>query len=593
MKTKVNRNFFWCEKFVEELYAGGVKYACISPGSRSTSLTLAFARNKKIKTFVNIDERSSAFFALGLAKKTNMPVVLVCTSGTAAAEFYPAIVEAYQQRVPLIVCTADRPKYLYNTGANQTINQIDLYKNHIRWFVDAGLPELTKDALLRIIRYANHAVDVAVLDDKGPVHINFPFEKPFEPDAYTDEIDDDILNISFKETKSITRKKFEKVSESSVFDEIYRSVKNLERGLIIAGPDNYNKERIELIIKVSERLNYPILADALSQVRFSSVDSNNLICNYEEIFRNEQFINEYKPDIILQFGRTPISKTFEKYFEKNSLNRILINKYADRFDPAGTAKMILPFASYQFCGEMLYRLDHENFKRKHNKWRNAYLNAELVIEKQKSAMIYSADFPNETRILDEVLQAVPSLSSVFISNSLPVRDLNRFTSWLPKDLKIFFNRGASGIDGIISTAAGVCAADGKQAYLVTGDLAFYYDMNVLPLLKRLNIPLNIILINNNGGAIFSSLPVSKNGNHYFDDYFLTPHNLDFGSIVKGYGLYHHEVTSWEDLKKEILPVNGTVSPRIFEIKTDPAASAELRKKYSEKVSVTFEKELII
>ncbi|OGV05753.1 MAG: 2-succinyl-5-enolpyruvyl-6-hydroxy-3-cyclohexene-1-carboxylic-acid synthase, partial [Ignavibacteria bacterium RIFOXYB2_FULL_36_7] len=196
MKKKINRNYFWAETFIKELSSIGVKYACISPGSRNTALTLAVANNKKIKSFVHIDERCSAFFALGIAKASGTPVILLCTSGTATAELYPAIIEAYQQRVPLIICTADRPPELLNTGANQTINQNNLYKNHIRWFFDAGLPEPIQRRIRHIKAIAKRAVYESLVRSKGPVHLNFPFRKPFEPDEFTDEVDSEVIKAA-------------------------------------------------------------------------------------------------------------------------------------------------------------------------------------------------------------------------------------------------------------------------------------------------------------------------------------------------------------------------------------------------------------
>ena len=187
-KIKVNRNILWAETFVEVLVNAGVKFACISPGSRSTPLTYAFTTNKKIRSFSIIDERSSGFFALGLAKTSRHPVVLVCTSGTAAAEFYPAIIEAYQSKIPLIVCTADRPPELQNVGANQTINQDNIYTNHIRWFNNAGLPQATTKGLTKIAKIAKQATIECCINHIGPVHINFPFKEPFEPDSFTDEV---------------------------------------------------------------------------------------------------------------------------------------------------------------------------------------------------------------------------------------------------------------------------------------------------------------------------------------------------------------------------------------------------------------------
>ena len=192
-KTKVNKNFIWAKAFVNQLCDLGVRYACISPGSRSTPLTLAFAEQKKIKSFVHIDERVSGFFAMGLAKASGLPVAIVTTSGTATAELYPAIIEAYQQRIPLIICTADRPPELLNTGANQTINQWNLYKNHIRWFKYFGLPQLSVKRIINLQKIAVRAFETSLIKNKGPVHLNFPFRKPLEPNSFTDEVEDEIL----------------------------------------------------------------------------------------------------------------------------------------------------------------------------------------------------------------------------------------------------------------------------------------------------------------------------------------------------------------------------------------------------------------
>lgn len=591
MKIKVNRNYLWSEIFVRELQSNGVKYACISPGSRSTSLTLAFSKNKNIQCFVNVDERSGAFFALGLAKRSNTPVAVICTSGTAAAELYPAIIEAYQQRVPLIICTADRPFFLYNTGANQTINQIDIFKNHIRYFTDPGLPEMTKLAISKLINKTNKALDIAMFVDKGPVHINFPFDKPFEPDTYTDEIDKDLMGLTYKKSEDNIDYNPYELSDTKDIIRVHKLVKQFEKGLIIAGPDSYNSERLKCLIELSRILNYPVLADGLSQLRFSSQSGDSILTNYEEMFNNEDFIRKYKPQIILQFGRTPISKSLETYFNKIDVDRILINKYGDRFDPARKVKNIVALPPQQFCNELCNMLMDENFMRKPNSWFEVFYKAEVSIEKIKNKIINMAAFPAESRIINEVLEAVPYGSTVFVSNSLPVRDFDRFASKTPKDIKVFFNRGASGIDGIISTAAGISAAEGKPVYLITGDLAFYYDLTILAYLKKLNIPLIIVLINNNGGAIFNSLPIATIGNHVFEKYFITPQDLNFSNIIKGFGVQYSQIKAWENIAKKLVPKKVWKEPVVLEIKTDPKESANLRKHYREKVNVTLSKEI--
>ncbi|HUX59756.1 MAG TPA: 2-succinyl-5-enolpyruvyl-6-hydroxy-3-cyclohexene-1-carboxylic-acid synthase, partial [Ignavibacteriaceae bacterium] len=244
MKIQVNRNILWSETFVRELVSCGVKYASLSPGSRNTPLTLAFAQNKKIKSFVHVDERSSGFFALGIAKATNSPVAIVCTSGTATAELYPAIIEAYQQRIPLIVCTADRPPELRGRGANQTINQNNLYKNHIRWFYDAGLPEMTIERISKLKEETNKAFHKCLFSAKGPVHINFPFKKPFEPKTFTNEIDEDTLRFAENTAKNnlyALPESESTISRKSWINDISKLVSARTQGIIIVGPGNFGK----------------------------------------------------------------------------------------------------------------------------------------------------------------------------------------------------------------------------------------------------------------------------------------------------------------------------------------------------------------
>ena len=284
-KIKVNRNNFWTEVFVKQLNSAGVKYACISPGSRSTPLTFSFAKNKKIKCFVNIDERSSAFFALGIAKASKTPVAVVTTSGTAAAELYPAIIEAYQQRVPLIICTADRPPELLNTGANQTINQHNLYKNHIRWFKNVGLPSLKRLKLRRLQQTAFRAVEFSTLKDKGPVHLNFPFRKPLEPFTFTDEVDSLLfknINSNVKILKPSKKKlDIEKLKKSKIFKEIVDVIESEHEGLIIAGPMEYDNNLRKQLTYISSLVGYPIIADASSHLRFNIIKNDkNILSNY-------------------------------------------------------------------------------------------------------------------------------------------------------------------------------------------------------------------------------------------------------------------------------------------------------------------------
>jgi len=578
---KINRNILWTETFVNELSSAGVKYACISPGSRNTPLTLAFAGNKKIKSFVHIDERSCAFFGLGLAKSSRSPVVLVSTSGTATAEFYPAIIEAYQQRIPLIVCTADRPPELLDCGANQTINQNNLYKNHIRWFLDVGLPEPITRRIKHIKVVARRAVYESLIRSKGPVHLNFPFRKPFEPDAFTDDVSQEILDLANE--LSFDKEEFFKEDEKNIsnekwFIEIFNHLKNFEKGLIIAGPENYDPAFHRKCQELSQELGYPILADGASQLRFGSHNKNNVLSNFEGFLRSEFFVNNNKPDVILQFGRTITSKAMDIYLEKCSAARFMINEFGDWFDPSNKATAAVSCKPFLFCEKMLKIIRSEKIDRKINGWQNTFIEAEKISNSIKSEIINESDSINEARIVNEIIINLPENSHIMISNSMPIRDFDYFAGNTNKNITIYNNRGASGIDGIISTALGIAADRNKPAFLITGDLAFYYDLNGLLAAKKYSIPLIIILINNNGGGIFEVLPISKYKD-VFDEFFLAPHCLDFSYFVKGYSGNYSSIEDWEDFRKTFSSALKSNKFSVLEIKTDAAKSLELRKKY--------------
>ena len=587
MKIKINRNILWTETFVNELVLAGIKYACISPGSRNTPLTLAFANNKKIKSYVLVDERSTAFFALGLAKSSNTPVAIVCTSGTATAEFYPAIIEAYQQRVPLIVCTADRPPELLDVGANQTINQNNLYKNHIRLFVDIGLPELTIRRLKHIKSTARRAVYESFIKSKGPVHLNFPFRKPFEPEFHTDEVNRNI--IDYAKTNGRDKKTFAELEErknlknEKWFKDIANFLMTVKKGLIIAGPENYNPAFSQIIVKLAKRLNYPILADGCSNIRFGNHDKDLIITNYDAFLRSDSFAKKIKPEFIVHFGRTITSKALDTFLENCNAPRYMINDYGDWFDPSNKSLAAYDCKPYSFCERMDEFLEEEKFIRKPEDWLNTYLTADKKTAKMKMRLIDGSPSFDEPCIISEIVNELPDNSQIMISNSMPVRDFDYFASNTGKKLTVFNNRGASGIDGIISTALGIKCGSNKTTVLITGDLAFYHDLNGLLAAFKYSLPLIIILINNNGGGIFEILPISNYGK-IFKDYFIAPLNLEFSHFVKAYKGNYKKIKDRKIFQNTFKDSLKKKNFSVIEIPTDSRKSLMLRKKFWREVS---------
>ncbi|TSA27588.1 MAG: 2-succinyl-5-enolpyruvyl-6-hydroxy-3-cyclohexene-1-carboxylic-acid synthase [Ignavibacteriales bacterium] len=576
MKLSINRNTFWCDVFVHRLAELGVRYACISPGSRSTPLTLAFASNKSINLFPIVDERSSAFFALGIAKNTQSPVAVVTTSGTAVAELYPAIIEAYYQRVPLIICTADRPPALRNSGANQTINQQNIFKNHIRYFVDAGLPDLKN------LNYINDLADKLILNssllDKGPVHINFSFEKPFEPRSYTDKIEITKIQKIFSKSSLVLNQNKQSAID---FDDLIKKFQGTVRGIILVGSNNYNKDFTKNLVQFSKTFGYPIYADGSSSLRFGSHSKEYFIDNFTAFARIKNFQKYFDPKLIIQFGGTPTSNVLLEFFKNSKAEKILVNEFGDRNDPSHSAKKIFAINPTEFCSSILKNIGR-NIKRD-SCW---LIDLQVMNNKAaelKNELIYNAEFPFEGRIANELINSLPKKSNLMISNSLPIRDIDFFASSNNKNINIFSNRGASGIDGINSTALGIAKTSKDPTYLLIGDLAFYHDMNGLHNAIKYKIPLTVILINNNGGGIFESLPISDYKEFLLEN-FLTPLELDLSKLVKAYGGKFNRIKNWKEFSSVISSSKKNKKITVLEIRTNAKKSKGLRDKYWKAVS---------
>lgn len=580
MQIKINRNYFWSNIFIDQLVEYGVKYACISPGSRSTSLTYAISQNNKIKSFVIIDERTSGFFALGISKQTKSPVLIVTTSGTATAELYPAIIEAYQNRVPLIICTADRPAYMRNTGANQTINQDNIYKNHIRFFYDAGLPKLDVKKIKSFKENIVKATNIAVSEDIGPVHFNLPFEKPLEPDSFTDSIDESIISCALPIKFSVDKQISLKSSLKKDTESIAALLKKNCCGLITIGPGNFSDEFINLLQMFSTKFALPIFADASSGLAFKAKRITNLISNFDAILRTKEFSKIFTPKIVLHFGRTATSPRLEEFVKNSKSKRFIINRFGDMFDSSKSSSIIKTseenflssFSDYefQFKDESLSKL-------------TSLKSLDTDIDKIKLTSFHNFEKLNETAILLNILEAIPPNSNLMIGNSIPIRDLDFFSSILNKNINVFQNRGASGIDGITSTALGICSQSKNPTYLITGDISFYYDINSLLIAKQNKIPLIVILINNNGGSIFRFLPIS-NHKAVLEKYFLTPTNLSFKKLSEAFEVDYKELKTYQDILNHIKVSTVRKTTVVYEIKTNSEYSLSVRKKYWAKVN---------
>jgi 2-succinyl-5-enolpyruvyl-6-hydroxy-3-cyclohexene-1-carboxylate synthase len=584
--------------FVDELVAAGVENVCMCPGSRSTPLALAFERHPNIKTWMHLDERSCAYFALGIAKVYSVdPVVVLCSSGTAAVNFAPVVVEAFHSHVPLIVLTADRPPELQGLGANQTIDQVNLYGSAVKWFVNMPLPEAS-DHMLRYVRMvARRSQIIAAREGAlGPVHINFPFREPLIPSGHEPKPKPEIKRSVEEEAE--TKRILDEIAnrERSTRDEI-TDIRNgqdpetdalpptrpgtleweferAKRPLIVCGPDSYVDST--RLVRLTSRFPVPVLADALSGLRWQSVFTSPAVLSfYDSYLRDSALCDVLKPDFILRFGAQPTSKPLQTFLQRNSdLPQFVFTHPGLWPDPDLTASRV--HHEGRDPGSVVSDLLAVRRREDTEGWLAAWVEAE---SRTRQAIEH---FLDEEGSLNEVsavvdLAAVNQIHSVVAGNSMPVRDIDAFYPTSDQRVTyVYANRGASGIDGVVSTALGAAARAYGLIVLVIGDLSFYHDMNGLLAAKRFGLRATIVLINNDGGGIFSFLPQHDDTEH-FEALWGTPHGIDFSHVAGLYGVGFQRVTTREEYKAALKASFSADGVQVIEIKTDREENLRLHR----------------
>ncbi|MCY4073581.1 MAG: 2-succinyl-5-enolpyruvyl-6-hydroxy-3-cyclohexene-1-carboxylic-acid synthase [Chloroflexi bacterium] len=560
-----NSNTLYANVFVDALVAAGLKRVCVLPGSRHTPLILAFARHRDaIDIYSHLDERSAAFFALGLATATNEPAALVCTSGSAAANFFPAIIEARQSRTPLLVLSADRPPELRHSGANQTIDQVKLYGDAVAWFVDAPLPEAEPPPLaLRNLRTLAARAMVKTAGG-GVVHINLPFRKPFEPG----DDDAEVMNIDRGETTRFVR---EKRSDASALDDLMRGEARVKRGLIYFGHGSCRTAAeagalIRWAARASRISGYPILAEYTSNMRNIGLSADKC---YEPLGAYETYLGaagcEFKSiEALIRFGTPPLSKAMGDLVAQADLKHHIYcsrdGEWADdshgitelvHFDPLSAAPM--PCADDPPTTETAFR---DRIRR-----------AEEIAWKLIDREMETGDYFDGAVVYD-VADLMPADGLIFAGNSLPVRQLDQFGKPSERPILAFANRGASGIDGNISSALGIGAAyRDRPLAAIVGDITFYHDMNGLLAIRRCGVPVTIVVLNNAGGGIFHRLPIHR-FEPAFSDYFITAHGLGFSHAAQLYGLDYRRADDRLAFRRAFSEAVAGRGSTLIEVRTD-------------------------
>lgn len=559
--SHIERLTRYIASFVDELAQSGIQHAVIAPGSRSTPLALTFTEHEKIREWILVDERSAAFFALGLAKSTGKPVALVCTSGTAAANFFPAIVEAYYSRVPLIVLTADRPHELRDVDAPQAIDQVKMYGAYAKWFHEMALPE-SSPAMIRYARSkAARSVHEAITQ-AGPVHLNFPLREPLVPDFSLDG-----LFSERSEPSSFYKTQHGKhMLMDEQLDSLRADFRQGKKGLLLVGPAA-DPEIAEAVAGLAASWNMPVLADPLSQLRSRTLEQSTIIETYDAILRQEEVRNQLKPDFIIRFGAMPVSKMYRFYSEAHQeVPQYIVTGDPHYREPSAIQMRFIHCDPVQFCQAFgTFAPDMQGSREWLQLWQRMNETARRILRTDTGEM-------TEGTTVMRLMEQIPSNSVLFSGNSMAIRDLDSFMFNTDKNVRVLCNRGANGIDGVVSTAAGAAAA-GERTTLLIGDLSFYHDMNGLLAAKQHKLPLTIILVNNSGGGIFSFLPQSKEGRH-FEALFGTPLHVDFKHAAALYEAPYTLAASESELESALQESYGRQGLSIIEVQTDRAENEQ-------------------
>ena len=542
--------------FASELYAYGVREVVISPGSRSTPLAIAFEAHPNIKTWIHPDERSAAFFALGLIKGSERPVAILCTSGTAAANYTPAIAESQISRIPLIVLTSDRPHELRSVGAPQAINQVNMFANYINFQFDMPVADGSQEMLNTINYQMQIASQYLYGPHRGPIHFNLPFREPLTPDLEMTEnlkSEHKILphyqkNIDIQDIKNVLKDK---------------------KGLIIVG--DMQHQAVDQILTYATIHDLPILADPLSQLR--KYNHPNVITTYDLLYRSHLNIDA---DFIIRVGKPVISKKLNQWLTRTNAFQILVQNN-DKIDVFPTP----PHISYEISANDFFRslVNEPTVNRKDwiERWQS------IEAQSRKAITQHMSQATDESAFVSTLIQKLTKDDALFVSNSMPIRDVDNLL--FDSEVEVYANRGANGIDGVISTALGMAVH--KKVTLLIGDLAFYHDMNGLLMAKLNDIHINVVILNNDGGGIFSYLPQKTAAEQYFERLFGTPTGLNFEYTAMLYDFSFKRLNNITDFSQVSF---SNMNSYIYEILTNREDNLEqhqlLYKKLSEILNVT-------
>lgn len=571
-------NTLWARSLIDELARAGVREVVVAPGSRSTPLVMACAADDRLTVRVHLDERSAAFFALGVGKATRRPAAVITTSGTAVANVLPAVVEASQSGVPLLVLTADRPPRLRGADANQAIDQVGIFGSFPRESFALGLPEMSGPPLRHLRTIAARAVAAAMAPDPGPVHLNLPFEKPLEPA----EVPDDFLLDNPLAARGrpdgapfvVVGSSRPTVSEEQL-DELALQLqpeRGAVRGVVVAGPTEEAPQVGRSAVELAAALGWPLLADPLSGARYGPSAGAHVVAGYDLFLRDDAVRERLAPDFILRVGASPTSSALQGWLQHHDGVRHIVLDDTQRWkDHGATATHYLRVDPADAFVRLADRIGSDSRDEVWSAlWRSADEATRSVLADLAPAV---ADDQHEGRILAALAEGLPAEAGLVVSSSMPIRDLDGYGLPREGELHVFANRGASGIDGVVSTAFGVASQRHEPTACVIGDVAFFHDQNGLLWSREPDAAVVFILIDNDGGGIFHMLPIAEHDPH-FTRYFATPHGVDPRHAAEAHGLDFIDATE-EDFRGVVDEALTSGRTTIVRVRTDRSVNHRL------------------
>ena len=572
-------NRLWADLIVEELLRCGVSFFCVAPGSRSTPLIAALAANEKAHSLIHFDERGTAFAALGHARATGRPAAWITTSGTAVANGLPAVVEAATDGVPMVLLTADRPPELRQTGANQTIDQPDIFGDYVRWRFDLPAPDPGIDPAM-VLTTVDQAAYRAGRAPQGPVHLNLMFREPF----LSGPEDVDVLSGPSSWIESggpYTRYAATKpaVDEMEVH-RLWETLRPVKRGLVVAGRLASRKQG-EAVLRLADALGWPLLPDIGSQVRLGA---EGLVAHYDALLAGDSFAQAHAPGAVVHVGGRAISRRLEQFLARSRPDPyVVVRENPFRLDPAHRVTHSVEANVLDFCAA-LARTATEDPPAMDPTWAESWREASEEVGRYLDGI--SSGEPNEPLVARVLSRNIPPDHGLVVASSMPVRDLDTYAATGGAPVPVAANRGASGIDGTVATAAGFARGLGRPVTLLIGDLALLHDLNSLAMLREIHVV--VVILNNDGGGIFSFLPVARH-EEFFEPYFGTPQGVSFEPAAKMFGLGYELPATTEEFVEAYGSACARGTSTLIEVKTDRKENVALHRRVLEEVAARVER----